>query len=247
MLITAADNKKIKELRKLVSSAKARRESGLCFCEGDTLFEDALTYGVEIGHAFFRAGHERELPGGIPWDSLENRLFESISQVETPQNVIFEAKIPNETEPPEGAVLLLDSLQDPGNLGTVIRTAVAFGIPVFLGEGCVDPFSPKVVRSAMGALFRVDLRRGDIFGEIERLRSKGLRVLAATLTAHSLCLGKEALSDTAIIIGNEGNGVSERVIQAADGEIVIPMTADCESLNAAMAAGIFMWEMSCSK
>jgi len=243
MRITAADNKKIKDLRKLAASSKARRENQLCFCEGDTLFEDALSYGVEIDHVFFREGHEKELPVGIDYDSLENRLFDGLSQVESPQNVIFTAKMPEEKEPPQGSVLLLDSLQDPGNLGTIIRTAVAFGIPVFMGEGCVDPFSPKVVRSAMGALFRVHLRRGDIFREIERLQEEESRVLAATLTARSMLLGKENLLRTSVIIGNEGKGVSSAVTEKADGEIIIPMTPDCESLNAAMAAGIMMWEM----
>ena len=243
MLVTSSDNKRYKELRKLASSRQARRREGVLFCEGDTLLKDALTYRAPVREVWFREGHECPLPEGIVYNALPDRLFDALSEVETPQNAIFLVSLSENGSGEEGPEILLDGVADPGNLGTILRTAVAFDLPVFIGEGSADFTAPKVVRSAMGALFRARLRTGDILEEIERLKKAGVRVLSATLGEKSRLLGEDNLKNTAVVIGNEANGVSEKVRAASSGEIIIPMKGNCESLNAAVAAAVFMWEM----
>ena len=243
MLVTSQDNKRLKELRKLAASRQARKREGVLFCEGDTLLKDAVTYRAPLKEVWFREGHEYPLPEGVVYNSLPDKLFDALSEVETPQNAIFLAEIPRNAEEKACPEILLDGVADPGNLGTVIRTAVAFDIPLFIGEGSADFTSPKVVRSAMGSLFRAKIRTGDTSDEVKRLREAGIRVLSATLGEKSRLLGGETLKNTAIVIGNEANGVSEKVRAVSSGEIIIPMKGDCESLNAAVAAAVFMWEM----
>ena len=245
MLLASQDNKRIRELKKLASSRAFRRETGLLFCEGDTLYRDALAYGGRIEAVFFREGSDFPLPEGVPHYELTDRLFRFVSEVETPQNVIFTARLP-EPDPSilRRPALFLDGVSDPGNLGTVLRTAVAFGIPVILGEGSADPTSPKVVRSAMGALFRAKLYQGDIGTVIPGMLEAGVPVYAATLSEKSVPLPGISLSGASVVIGNEARGVSEEVRKLSSGEILIPMPGDAESLNAAVAAAILMWEMT---
>ncbi len=243
MLITSNDNKRLKELKKLASSKAARKREGVLFCEGDTLLKDALTYHAPIKEVWFRAGHECPLPEGTIFNSLPDKLFDALSEVETPQNAVFLTAI-REKEAPDAPPLILDGVADPGNLGTIIRTAVAFDIPLFIGEGSADFTSPKVVRSAMGALFRASIRTGDVSEEVERLKAKGIAVLSATLGERSRLLGEADIGNTAFVVGNEANGVSEKVKALSSGEIIIPMKGECESLNAAVAAAILMWEMA---
>lgn len=244
MLIQSADNKRVKLLSKLASSRSARKSAGLCFCEGDTLYKDALEYHADVKSVYFREGHEGPVPEGAEWNSLTSKLFDAVSQVDSPQNVIFLCSLDESGEKKAGPPILLDGVADPGNMGTIIRTAVAFGHPVVVGEGSADIYSPKVVRSAMGALFRADIRTVNLREEIPALQEKGIRVLAATLSEKSRLLGEEPVQNTAIVIGNEANGVSKEVCSLCDGEIIIPMRGGCESLNAAVAASIFMWEMA---
>lgn len=244
MLIQSADNKRVKQLSKLATSRSARKSAGLCFCEGDTLYKDALEYRAQVRSVYFREGHEGPVPEGAEWNSLTDKLFDSISQVDTPQNVIFLCALEAREEKLSGPPILLDGVADPGNMGTIIRTAVAFGHPVVVGEGSADIYSPKVVRSAMGALFRADIRVANLRDVIPGLQEKGMRVLAATLSEKSRLLGEEPIQNTAVVIGNEANGVSGAVCALCDGEIIIPMRGGCESLNAAVAASVFMWEMA---
>ena len=245
MLIASQDNKKVKELKKLAASRDLRRETGLLFCEGDTLYRDALSYGARIEAVYFREGAELPRPEGIEPYELTDRVFRNLSEVETPQNVIFTARLP-EPDPAvlTGPALLLDGIADPGNLGTILRTAVAFGIPVIVGEGSADPTSPKAVRSAMGALFRAKLWQGDLGTVLPGMKAAGVPVYAATLSERSVPLPGVRLAGASAVVGNEARGVSEKVRKLCTGEIIIPMPGDAESLNAAVAASILMWEMS---
>ena len=248
MLLASADNKRVRELKKLASSRAFRRERGLLFCEGDTLYRDALDYGARIETVSLREGMSLPLPDGAGSFELTDRVFRLLSEVETPQNVIFTARLP-EADPAlaRKPALLLDAVSDPGNLGTVLRTAVAFGIPVIVGEGSADPTSPKVVRSAMGALFRAALYQGDLRKVVPAMKEAGVPVYAATLSEKSVPLPEVSLSGASVVVGNEAHGVSEEVRALSTGEIVIPMPGNAESLNAAVAASILMWEMSREK
>ena len=248
MLLTSSENRKIKELKKLASSRAFRRETGLLFCEGDTLYRDALAYGAEVRSAFFREGAELPCPEGIERYDLSEKLFCSLSEVETPQNVIFTVSLPEkEWETWPVPALLLDGVGDPGNLGTILRTAVAFGVPVIVGEGCADLTSPKTVRSAMGALFRAKIRREDLKKTIPVMRGAGIPVFAATLSEKSVPLESVSLRRASVAVGNEAHGVSEEIRALSAHEIVIPMPGGAESLNAAVAASILMWEMTKEK
>lgn len=174
-------------------------------------------------------------------------LFALASDVENPQNVIFSCSQP-QWEPlvlnAAHQVLLLDGLQDPGNLGTILRTAEAFALDaVVLCEGCADPFSPKVVRSTMGAVFRLPCVALPLREAVERLRAQGLCVYATALHQDSVPLGGLPLQNAAVIIGSEGRGVSQDALGLSDKRVIIPMAGRAESLNAGVAAAIVIYEM----
>ena len=142
-------------------------------------------------------------------------------------------------------MLLLDGLQDPGNLGTILRTAEAFALgAVVLCEGCADPFAPKVVRSTMGAVFRLPCVTLPLEAAIARLQGNGLSVYATALHADSVPLSAVRLDRAAVIIGSEGRGVSSAAIDQSDRRVIIPMKGRAESLNAGVAAAIVIYEMT---
>ena len=146
-----------------------------------------------------------------------------------------------------GKFLLLSSLQDPGNIGTILRTAAAFGVDgVILSNDCPDLYSLKVLRASMGGIFKVPIHvTQDMSGYIQKLRGLGIPVYAAALDDRAVSICEVSLKKgCAVIIGNEGNGISEEVIEQCSQTIIIPMKPDSESLNAAMAAGIVLWEMN---
>ena len=144
-----------------------------------------------------------------------------------------------------GQVLLLDGLQDPGNLGTILRTAEAFALgAVVLCEGCADPFSPKVVRSTMGAVFRLPCVTLPLAEAAERLHRNGLPLYATALHEDSVPLSSVSLSKAAVIIGSEGKGVTEQALRLSDRRVIIPMKGRAESLNAGVAAAIVIYEMT---
>ena len=219
------------------------------------LFE-ALRSGVRIGTVLMHE-HADSLARGLCLQAeaagaklLEapDALLRAASDVETPQGVVFSC-----TPPAFGMdmlraarrALLLDGLQDPGNLGTILRTADAFALgAVALGEGCADPYAPKVVRATMGAIFRLPVVRTSIREAAEAFQSRGLPVYAAALTEDASPVGGTPLGDCAVIVGNEGRGVSAEALALADRAVILPMRGAAESLNAGVAAAILMWEMT---
>ena len=178
----------------------------------------------------------------------EDALFCLASEVESPQNVIFSCMQPQwdaAALDDREQVLLLDGLQDPGNLGTILRTAEAFALgAVVLCEGCADPFSPKVVRSTMGAVFRLPCVQLPLADALARLKTAGLPVYATALHEDSVPLSSVSLGRAAVIIGSEGRGVSESALRLSDRRVIIPMHGRAESLNAGVAAAIVIYEMT---
>ena len=226
-------------------------------CEGEKMLEEALRSGVQPGVLLVRERAKDSLPDGLLDRAAQagaalycapDTLFELASEVETPQNVIFSCKQPHWTaEELDGKaqVLLLDGLQDPGNLGTILRTAEAFALgAVVLCEGCADPFSPKVVRSTMGAVFRLPCVTLPLAEAAERLHRNGLPLYATALHEDSVPLSTVSLSKAAVIIGSEGKGVTEQALRLADKRVIIPMKGRAESLNAGVAAAIVIYEMT---
>ena len=168
----------------------------------------------------------------------------SISPMETPQGALFLCRLPEKTAfQPKAGMLLLDGIQDPGNIGTILRTADALDIPVALLEGCADPYSHKVVRASMGAVFRTPVIQTTWEEARAACAQAGIPIAVTALSDQSQDLRSAALNHMAVVIGSEGRGVRQEVLDAADVQLIIPMNPHCESLNAAIAAAIVMWQM----
>ena len=170
--------------------------------------------------------------------------MESISPMNAPQGALFLCRLPEKTEfIPKPGMLLLDGIQDPGNLGTILRTADALEIPVVLLEGCADPYSHKVVRSSMGAVFRTPVVQAKWETVKAACASAGISVAVTALSPRARDLRQAELRKMAVVIGSEGQGVRKEILENAQEELIIPMNERCESLNAAIAAAIVMWQM----
>lgn len=270
-IITSRQNRTVVSCCKL-TDRKWREQARLFRFDGIKLCAEAILSDVEVDTVLLRSGDRSQvcariqsMCGKSPYDIcervlvLEDRLFDTVSEEKSPEGVITVAKyidkfhkiatINNRSAEPtfgSGKIMLLEDIRDPGNLGTIIRSAAALGIgELVLCGDCADIYSSKVVRGSMGALFRTRLCLcRDSGAAVRGLRAAGRRVLAAALRDDALPLPRAGLRGTdCIAIGNEGHGLSRELLDAADGSIIIPMQAGNESLNAAAAAVIFMWEL----
>jgi len=248
--ITSRQNELIKLTRKLYASRSARREMGLFVCDGFKLLEEAGLWGAEITLLLVREDRERdprvEAAAAERKVVLPASLFDSLCDVQSSTGVLFHCRIP-ETPLPDlkRGCLVLDGLQDPGNVGTVLRTADALGVPsVCLTEGCVDPYNPKCVRATMGALFRAPFFELEKASLLALCREQQVPVITADLRPGAKDLRQADLRGTAVVIGSEGPGVSDFFRSEANGSVIIPMQPGRESLNAAVAASIIAWELT---
>lgn len=256
MNISSRKNESIKRFRQLSKERKFREAEGEFTAEGAKLCLEALDNGVTVTGSFITEAaikrypevYEKLLYVCAP-DVITDELAEYISDTGTPQGVFITAKMldkPLDSGKIESRrFIILDGLQDTGNIGTVIRTCDALGVDgVILSESCADVYSPKIVRSAMGSLFRLPFIRTPLVPFIEKLKSDGFAVYAAMLDRNAQQLGTFGFPEkTAVIIGNEGNGVSAEAAAAAGRSVYIPIK-NAESLNAAVAASIICWEFS---
>lgn len=249
--ITSRKNPLVSKLSKL-SDKKEREEQKLFRLDGVKLFSEALKSNIKIEYLF----SSRKLLDSIPEGSAE-RIFEVTDEVlakltdeKAPQGIVafasqFQTLPLPDAIPDDFSSLLLSSIRDPGNLGTIIRTAYAFGIDrIFITPDCADIYSPKTIRAAMGTIFRQSITIADEYETLERLRSLDCGVYAAALRPNAVRVGTVELPKRiCFAVGNEGHGLSDDFIDRCTGTVIIPMTDDCESLNAAGAAGILSWEM----
>jgi TrmH family RNA methyltransferase len=238
-----------------LADKKQRDKTGLFAFEGIKLFEDAAREKTDIEKVFVTERAYEKYKSILESSGVSDKLvfvteevYEKLSFESAPQGVFTVARKFSEKEMEFGensTVMFLDSLGDPGNIGTIIRSADAFGVDaVFVGEGSADIYNPKTVRACMGSLFRVNVKVcTDIASDIENLRSKGFSVYAAMLDRSSEELLSLSLSGKiGFVIGNEGHGVSARTREACTGSVIIPMCEGPESLNAATSASVLMWE-----
>ncbi|MBQ9080006.1 MAG: RNA methyltransferase [Clostridia bacterium] len=269
-IISSRQNPTVVRICKL-SDKKHREAERLFRFDGVKLCAEAIMSGAELEFILLRREQSNamrlriaELSGKYPEDTgarvilLENSLFDAVSEEKSPEGVISVAKyidkfhkiatIDNNcvaSESRDGRIMLLEDIRDPGNLGTIMRSAAALGVEtlVLCGE-CADIYSSKTLRGSMGALFRLKtVRARDGAAAVRTLRVNGRRVFAAALTSQAVSLPEAALThEDCIVIGNEGHGLSGEIISECDGCVIIPMSAGTESLNAATAAAIFMWE-----
>ena len=242
--ITARKNAFLQKVRKLLSSRKEREAEGLFVADGTKLLQEAITYWPGLDTVILSDGVEVNLPEQVKVVRVPKDVMEFISPMETPQGALFLCRLPEKAAfEPKPGMLLLDGIQDPGNLGTILRTADALDVPVVLLEGCADPFGHKVVRSSMGAVFRVPPVQSTWQEVKERCREAGIPIGVTALSERAKDLRNANLKNMAVVIGSEGQGVRKDVLESADAELIIPMNPHCESLNAAVAATIVMWEM----
>ena len=245
--ITSRKNPLISHIRRLAADRTYRRASGEFLGDGTKLLEEALRWNARLTAAVCSPGVSLPPVEGLRQVEVPEDVMASISPAKTPQGALFTARLPD-TAPPERLTgdrwLVLDGLQDPGNVGTIWRTADALGADgLILVNRCADPFSPKTVRATMGACFRLplyELEAEDLPGLLER---SGLPLYAAALREDTVDLRTARLDRCAVVIGSEGQGVSSQVLELCSGTIKIPMRERCESLNAAVAAGVILWEM----
>ena len=248
--ITSAKNPQVQRLRDL-KNARTRRAEGLFLVEGEVMIREALACGLNLREAVAdegRAEFAGELAAaGHRVNLVTRNLMESICDTKTPQGVCasFETPAPLALDELPGRIVALDGVQDPGNVGTIWRTADAAGFQaLLLGAGGADPLSPKVQRSAMGSGFRVKYAMADPLSDaLMELRRRGWRVLASDLQGEDFYAHDDLGEKFVLVIGSEARGISEAVREAADVRVRLPMRGGAESLNAAVAAGIMMYEL----
>ena len=242
--ITARKNPLMQQVRRLLTSRKEREQTGLFVADGTKLLDEAIRFWPGLDTVILTDGVEAELPENVRVVRVPEDVMSYISPMETPQGALFLCRLPEKTAfSPKPGMLLLDGIQDPGNVGTILRTANALGIPVALLEGCADPYSHKVVRASMGAVFRTPVQQ-TTWEEVKAACAAGnIPVGVTALDERSKDLRQAPLDTMAVVIGSEGRGVRKEILEYSQNSLIIPMEPNCESLNAAIAAAIVMWQM----
>ena len=252
MLLTSRDNPNLKLIRSL-SQRSGRKKANAFLAEGKRLVEEAAAYAADQIRFFavsesFADKEENFMKmldeTGKNGYTVKDNLFRGLCDTETPQGVLAVLDLPSGQKPDLSRaeyLLVLDGVAEPGNMGTIIRTAEAAGVDaVCLYGGCVDVYNPKTVRASMGSLFRMPILQTEL-SDLRRLQAEGVKFCAAALDGSEQAMREEFSGRRAVIIGNEAHGVSAPVLKFADIRVKIPMSGRVESLNAAVAAGILMY------
>lgn len=243
--ISSRKNPLIQLVKKLLSSKKERETAGLFVSDGTKLLEEAVKYDPGLHTVILSEGVQVSVPDHVRLVRVPPDVMASISPMESPQGALFLCRLPEKKAfQAKKGMLILDGIQDPGNIGTILRTADALEVPVVLLEGCADPYSHKVVRSSMGAVFRTPVVQST-WAEVQAAcKTAGVPVAVTALSQRAKDIREaENLGSMAVVIGSEGRGVRKEILDEADAELIIPMNPRCESLNAAVAAAIVMWEL----
>ena len=249
-MITSASNPLIKEIQALNAARKKRDETGLFIAEGKKIFLEApraLVRKVIVSETF-----EKNNAAFLKYaehETVTDSLFDRISDTKTPQGIMTVFQKPaydagDLISRKKGILLIiLEDLQDPGNVGTIIRTAEGAGVSgIILGKGCADIFQPKVIRSTMGSVFRVPfILSDDLFGTVDELHDNNFSVYGSYLSGSEIYTDVDYVKSCAVIIGNESRGMSRELVEKCDRLIRIPMEGKLESLNAAVAASLIMY------
>lgn len=252
--VESRQNARLKELRRALA-APGRADGGLVGIEGPNLLEEALGAGLRVATVFVAVGAERLLDAlAVPPETevlrLPKELLDAALTTETPQPVAALAAPPAWSwkdlagpQKKKALIVVLAGLQDPGNVGTILRSAEAFGATGAVSlPGTVSAWNPKAVRASAGSVFRVPLVPASVEDCFARLHAAGARVLATAVRGAKAADLANLTGATALLIGNEGNGVPEEIARQADGAVTIPCPGPVESLNAAMAASILLYE-----
>lgn len=253
-MITSTSNPQIKRLLQLQKKSKARMEERMFVVEGLRMFLEVPTERVEkvyLSETFYNKKNQELNLKQFSFEILSDHVFQYVSDTKTPQGILCMVKqktydVEEILQIQRPHFIVLDNLQDPGNLGTIVRTAEGAGVDaVFMSKDCVDIYNPKTIRSTMGSIYRIPtIYIEDILNLLERFREKGIKSYAAHLEGKKAYDQEDYQGGTAILIGNEGNGLRDEVAQKADIWVRIPMQGKVESLNAAIAASILMFEVA---
>ena len=242
--ITARKNPLLQQVRRLLSSKKERESAGMFVADGTKLLAEAVKWWPGLDTVILSDGVEAEVPENVKVVRVPEDVMVSVSPMQTPQGALFLCRLPEKKQfDPKPGMLLLDGIQDPGNLGTILRTADALNVPVVLLEGCADPYSHKVVRASMGAVFRCPVQQTTWQQASQLCLQAGIPVAVTALSQKAVDIRSAELDTMAVVIGSEGQGVRREIRESAQNELIIPMNERCESLNAAIAAAIVMWQM----
>ncbi len=255
--ISSKSNVNIKQYKKLSENKRERAKTSLFTLEGLRLFEEALKENLYAEAVFFtekfiekNPSFSEKFPDNIKLFLISDEIAACISQTENPQGIFALCRIPENRSVSDiirenGKYVFLSDIQDPGNMGTIIRTADALGIDGIICCGCTDIYTPKPVRAAMGSIFRMKTAVTDENTAFSELEKKHITTYAACLSEYS-----ERITDidfktgSAVLIGNEGNGLKKETADRCMKKIIIPMRGRAESLNASAAAAIIMWELT---
>lgn len=253
-MITSTANQKVKELLQLQKKSKFRNKEKVFIAEGSRMVLEApmdRVVKLYVSESYYKK-HKAELtPYEGKIEMLTDTVYGYVSDTKTPQGILavirqMEYELTQMTAIKNSHLLVLDNLQDPGNLGTIFRTAEAAGVTgIIMSKDCVDIYNPKTIRSTMGAIYRMPfLYAEDIVQEISNLKMQNVNVYAAHLEGEKTYDQVDFRGSTAFLVGNEGNGLREEVAACAEYGVIIPMAGQVESLNAAIAATILMFEVS---
>lgn len=258
-IITSTNNQQIKHIQHLLEKASYRRQKGQFIVEGIRMFLETPAEWVEqiyVSEEFLQKSIHADKVKKHRYTVVSATVFKKLTATQTPQGILIVLKMPSyedfferlckeKTAGEERLFLILNSVQDPGNLGTMLRTAEGAGVSmVIMDRGCVDIFNPKVIRSTMGSIYRVPfLITEDLKATIDRMKGNGVKMLAGHLKGQTYFDNVDYSGDVAVMIGNEGNGLSEDISELSDLKVKIPMEGKVESLNAAISAALFMYEV----
>ncbi len=243
MIIESVKNQKVKDWKKL-QTRKGREKAAAYLIEGPHIVEEAvkaeapiieviLTEGTDLSYVF----KEKTIVY-----TVTEKVMQELTDTETPQGMMAVCKMKELELPRKGKLLLLDAIQDPGNLGTIIRTADSAGYDgILLGHGTVDAYNSKVLRSTQGSIFHLPVKKTNLIEEVQELKEAGMPIYATEVSGGTPYQDIKRDSQFAVILGNEANGVSEELQNLADVNVYIPIYGKAESLNVAVAAGILMY------
>lgn len=251
-MITSSSNQQMKNITALMKKAKTRKEQGLFVVEGRKMYEEVPAEWLEkiyVSESFLQEKDAESLLAGREYEVVADAVFKSVSDTQTPQGIMCLVHMPRYelSELMRGKdthLLIVESIQDPGNLGTMLRTGEGAGITgLIMNQTTVDLFNPKTIRSTMGSIYRVPFFvTDDLPRTIEDIKQEGVKVYAAHLKGKMQYDEPCYCEETAFLIGNEGNGLSDEIADRADTYIRIPMEGQVESLNAAISAALLMYE-----
>ncbi len=239
MLITSKDNNRIKEIRKLLDK-KYSNSKNLFVIEGENLIEEAIKNNL-LKELYVLDGENVRFD--FPYDYVTLDVMKSISDLKSTPRLIGVSKYINKSEL-GNKIVILDDIQDPGNAGTIIRNSVAFEVDtIIFSKNSVSPYNEKVLRSTGGMIYNINIIIGNIEEEIDKIKSKGIKVIGTSLLKSNRLEDLEVLDKYAIIFGNEGNGVNKNILAKCDEIVRIDMNSLCESLNVSVSSGIILYHM----